>query len=259
MCFDLDSTPPIAPIAGGAIDTEEVVLRSGDGGRFAGLLARAEKPIGARIVVLPDVRGLHPYYEELALRFAESGIDALAVDYFGRTAGIGVRERTADFDFTTHVAETRFSSLSWDVTAAAERLRMVDGGRDRAIFTIGFCFGGRLAYMTSTMGLDLAGVIGFYGWPVGSARSDVPAPADSTGLMRGAVLGIFGGADQGISADAVETFEAALSAAGVPNEIVTYPGAPHSFFDRKQEDFAQASADAWERVLEFIRANTPAA
>ena len=259
MCFDLDSTPPIAPIAGGAIDTEEVVLRSGDGGRFAGLLARAEKPIGAGIVVLPDVRGLHPYYEELALRFAEAGIDALAVDYFGRTAGIGVRERTADFDFMTHVAETRFSSLSWDVTAAAEHLRMVDGGRDRAIFTIGFCFGGRLAYMTSTMGLDLAGVIGFYGWPVGSARSDVPAPADSTGLMRGAVLGIFGGADQGISADAVETFEAALSAAGVPNEIVTYPGAPHSFFDRKQEDFAQASADAWERVLEFIRANTPAA
>ena len=127
MCFDLDSTPPIAPIAGGAIDTEEVVLRSGDGGRFAGLLARAQKPIGAGIVVLPDVRGLHPYYEELALRFAEAGIDALAIDYFGRTAGIGVRERTADFDFTTHVAETRFSSLSWDVTATTERLRMVDG------------------------------------------------------------------------------------------------------------------------------------
>ena len=181
MCFDLDSKPPIAPIAGGAIDTEEVVLRSGDGGRFAGLLARAEKPIGAEIVVLPDVRGLHPYYEELALRFAEAGIDSLAIDYFGRTAGIGVRERTADFDFMTHVAETRFSSLSWDVTAAAERLRLVDGGRDRAVFTIGFCFGGRLAYMTSTMGLGLAGVIGFYGWPVGSARSDVPAPADIDG------------------------------------------------------------------------------
>jgi carboxymethylenebutenolidase len=109
------------------------------------------------------------------------------------------------------------------------------------------------------MGLDLAGAIGFYGWPVGAARGDVPAPADSTGLMRGAVLGVFGGADQGITSDAVETFEAALSAAGVPNEIVTYPGAPHSFFDRKQEDFAEASTDAWERVLGFIRANTPVA
>ena len=73
MCFDLDSHPPVAPIAGGAIDTEELVLRAGDGGRVAGLLARAEKPIGAGIVVLPDVRGLHPYYEELALRFAEAG------------------------------------------------------------------------------------------------------------------------------------------------------------------------------------------
>jgi carboxymethylenebutenolidase len=259
MCFDLDSQPPIPPIVGGAIDTEELVLRSGDGGRFAGLLARAENPIGAGIVVLPDVRGLHPYYEELALRFAEAGIDALAIDYFGRTAGIGVRERSGDFDFMTHVAEARFSSLSWDVRAAAERLRTLGEGRGRAIFTIGFCFGGRLAYMTATMGLDLAGAIGFYGWPVGSARSDVPAPADSTGLMRGAVLGIFGGADPGIPAEAIETFEAALSAAGVPNEIVTYPGAPHSFFDRKQEDYAQASEDAWERVLDFIRANAPGA
>jgi carboxymethylenebutenolidase len=41
--------------------------------------------------------------------------------------------------------------------------------------------------------------------------------------------------------------------------VVTYPGAPHSFFDRKAEDFADVSADAWERVLSFIRTNTPAA
>ncbi len=258
MCFDLDSHPPIAPIAGGAIDAEDLVVRAGDGGRFAALLARAEHPTGAGIVILPDVRGLHPYYEELALRFAEAGVDAIALDYFGRTAGIGIRERPTDFDFMTHVGETRYANLSWDVQAAAERLRDLGPGRGRAVFTIGFCFGGRLAFMTGTMGLGLAGTIGFYGWPVGKGRNDIPAPADSTGTMRSPVLGIFGGADQGIAGEAVDTFEAALSAAGVPNEIVTYPGAPHSFFDRKAEDHAQASADAWERVLEFIRANAPA-
>ena len=58
---------------------------------------------------------------------------------------------------------------------------------------------------------------------------------------------------------AVTVILVTLSAAGVPNEIVTYPGAPHSFFDRKQEDYADASADAWARVLDFIRANTPGA
>jgi carboxymethylenebutenolidase len=272
MCFDLDSRPPIDPIAGGAIDSEEVVLRAGDGGRFAGLIARAETPSGAAIIVLPDVRGLHPYYEELALRFAEAGVDALAIDYFGRTAGIGIRERPTDFDFMAHVGETRFSNLSWDVQAAAEMLRALEpagasgagpagasGARRqvRAVFTIGFCFGGRLSFLANTLGLDLAGSIGFYGWPVG-ARGDIPAPADSTGLMTGPVLGIFGGADRGIPPEAVETFRDALAATGLPHDVVTYPTAPHSFFDRKAEDFADTSADAWERVLAFIRTNTPA-
>jgi carboxymethylenebutenolidase len=272
MCFDLDSRPPIEPIAGGAIDSEEVVLRAGDGGRFAALLARADHPTGAAIIVLPDVRGLHPYYEELALRFAEVGVDALAIDYFGRTAGIGIRERPTDFDFMAHVGETRFSNLSWDVQTAAELLRGLGptgpvsavGGaaiagppRVRAVFTIGFCFGGRLAFLANTLGLGLAGAIGFYGWPVG-ARGDIPAPADSTGLMTGPVLGIFGGADRGIPPDAVETFRDALAATGIPHDVVTYPAAPHSFFDRKAEDFTAASNDAWERVLAFIRTNTPA-
>jgi len=255
MCFDLDSRPPIPPVAGAAIDAEEVVLRAGDGGRFAGLVARAENPSGAAIIVLPDVRGLHPYYEELALRFAEVGVDALAIDYFGRTAGIGIRERPTDFDFMSHVGETRFSNLSWDVQAAAERLHDLGPGRGRAVFTIGFCFGGRLAFLANTLGLGLAGAIGFYGWPVG-ARGDIPAPADSTGLMTGPVLAIFGGADRGIPPEAVETFRDELAATGLPNEVVTYPAAPHSFFDRKAEDFADASTDAWERVLAFIRTNS---
>jgi carboxymethylenebutenolidase len=61
-----------------------------------------------------------------------------------------------------------------------------------------------------------------------------------------------GGADQAISAADVAAFEEALTSTGVEHEIVTYDGAPHSFFDRKYEEFAEASADAWNRVLGFI-------
>jgi len=195
MCFDLDSRPPIAPIAGGAIDTEEIVLRAGDGGRFAGLLARAEVPSGAGIIVLPDVRGLHPYYEELALRFAEVGVDALAIDYFGRTAGIGVRERPTDFDFMTHVGETRFSTLSWDVQAAADRLRSLAPAACGPSSRSGSCFGGRLAFLANTLGR---------GWPGRSASTAGPwAPGGHPGPGRldraddGAGPGVFGGADGG--------------------------------------------------------------
>ena len=72
------------------------------------------------------------------------------------------------------------------------------------------------------------------------------------------MLALMGGADRGITQDDVAAFEAALTDAGVEHEIVTYPGAPHSFFDRKQEEFADASADAWRRVLGFIERHSSA-
>ena len=69
-------------------------------------------------------------------------------------------------------------------------------------------------------------------------------------------LGLFGGADQGISAEQVQQFDEALDKAGVEHKIVVYPGAPHSFFDRRASDFAEASADAWRQVLSFIGEHT---
>lgn len=250
MCFDLDSHPPIAPIAGGAIDAGEVVLAADDGTRLRAFRARATTPSGAGIVILPDVRGLHHYYEELALRFAEAGVDAVAIDYFGRTAG--VEPRPADFDHMSHVAQAQFDGLRADIRAGAAYLRSTDGGAVHALFTVGFCMGGRLAFVSAAMGLDLAGAIGFYGWPVGASRNGTPAPVDLAGEMRSPVLGLFGGADQGIPVSAAESFDAALGAAGVEHEVVVYPGAPHGFFDQKAAEFADQSAAAWEKTREFI-------
>jgi carboxymethylenebutenolidase len=253
MCFELDSRPPIAPISGGALDSARITLGSSDGTAFAAFRARASEATGAGMIVLPDVRGLHPYYEELALRFAEHGVDALAIDYFGRTAGTG--QRGEDFDHVPHVGQTTFDGLAADVRAGAAYLRSGEGGAVTSLFTVGFCFGGRLSFDCSTIELGTAGVIGFYGWPTGPGRNDLPAPADVAPQMSGAVLGVFGGADQGIPASAVALFERALADAGVPHTVTTYPGAPHSFFDRKAEEFAAQSADAWAQVLDFVAAN----
>ena len=254
MCFDLDSRPPIEPIAGGAMDHEHLTLTAADGNELLAFRARASAPTGAGIVVLPDVRGLHPYYEELALRFAEAGIDAVAIDYFGRTAGVG--SRGEDFDYSPHVKQVTYEGLLEDVQAGAAALR--EGGRVVALFAIGFCFGGRLAFLSPTFDLGMSGAIGFYGWPTG-ARNNSPAPADVATEMRAPILGIFGGADEGITSDVVAAFEHALIGAGVSHELVVSPGAPHSFFDRKAEDYAEASTNAWRRTLKFIRAHTPTA
>ena len=77
-------------------------------------------------------------------------------------------------------------------------------------------------------------------------------PAKRAGEMKAPILGLMGGEDGAITPEDVDAFEQALTAAGVEHELVTYPGAPHSFFDRLQEEFADASDDAWRRVLDFV-------
>jgi len=253
VCFDHDSRPPIAPIAGGALDASLVELTARDGNRLAAFRTRPSVPGRTAVVILPDVRGLHPYYEELALRFAERGIDALAIDWFGRTAGVAVRD--ADFEYMPHVQRTTWDGISADIEAGVAALRGEPGSDDErplAVFTIGFCMGGRMSFLASTLDLDLSGVIGLYGTLQGPWRNDAPAPLDRLDDVRAPVLGLFGGADAGITADAVAAFDRGLTERRIDHRIVTYPGAPHSFFDRKAVDFVAESAAAWDEITAFI-------
>lgn len=255
MCYEADARPPLPPIRGSALDARELSLTASDGTRVAAYAARATTGSGAGIVVLPDVRGLHPFFEELTLRFAEAGVDAIAIDYFSRTAG--TRGRGPDFDHNAHVPLTRHETLNADVAAAAAYLRSPDGGAVERLYTVGFCFGGRLSFLQAASGIGADGVIGFYGWPVGTNRAGLPAPADEAPRFTCPVLAIWGGADQGIGPEAVQAFDAAMDSAGVEHRTVVYPDAPHSFFDRKADEFVRSSEAAWEEVLAFIRANAP--
>ena len=94
--------------------------------------------------------------------------------------------------------------------------------------------------------------------PVGP-RGDLPAPAEVAGDMANPILGLFGGADAHITPEVLTEFDNALTQAGVQHRIVSYPDAPHSFFDRKFVEHAAAAADAWHQVLGFIAANTASA
>ena len=119
------------------------------------------------------------------------------------------------------------------------------------MFTVGFCFGGRLTFLTGAQpDLDLAGVIGFYGGPAGTGRAGTPAPLDLArpGSFVRRSLDCSAAPTRAFPESAIEEFGSALTAAGVENQIVIYPDAPHSFFDRKAADYADASADAWAKV-----------
>jgi len=224
------------------------VLEADDSNRLAAFAATPDDPASVGIVILPDVRGLYRFYQELALRFAERGYAAVAIDYFGRTAGVS--KRGDEFPYMDHVAQTTPEGIQRDVAAAAAYLRSPAGGGRTSIFTVGFCFGGRNSWLASAGGHDLAGAVGFYGMP--GVRNGQPGPIAMAAQMTAPILALQAGDDGHITAEDNAEFDAALTAAGVEHEVVTVEGAPHSFFDRLHESYQAQSDDAWRRTLAFI-------
>lgn len=251
MCHGPASRPPFPPVSGGAGDGRRLVLEASDGNRFAAFRATTDIVHAPGVVILPDVRGLHPFYEELALRFSDAGVHALALDYYGRTAGTG--RRGGDFNHEPHSQQATDDNVGLDVAAAVAYLRSPEGCGATAAFTVGFCFGGRISFNQAASQQGLAGVVGFYGRVAEEEPGEPTAPVVLAPTYGCPVLGLFGGADPRIRAEHVEAFRRALDTGRIRNEVVTYRGAPHSFFDRAFAEYASACQDAWTRVLAFIK------
>ena len=220
MCFDRDSVPPIPPISGASVDRHDLVLEARDGNRLAAFAATPVEPSRVGIAILPDVRGLYGFYEELALRFAELGHTAVAIDYFGRTAGSRSGTTTSSTGRTSTrrrrrrpgttpaprspgcaTPEPRRSSPSASASAAGTR-----GSPPRPTTAWP-------ARSASTAGRG----------PVATGR---PGPIQRAGELKAPILALMGGADQGIPLSDVTAFEHALAEAGVEHELVVYKGAP---------------------------------
>ncbi|MGW0810030.1 dienelactone hydrolase family protein [Nonomuraea sp. NPDC002799] len=210
-------------------------LTAADGNRLLAYRAEPAEPNGRGIVILPDVRGLHPFYRDLAIRFAEAGFRTIAIDYFGRTAGLG--DRGDDFDFMTHVKQVTSDTVRADARAATEEL-------SGPVFTVGFCMGGAHSWRQAAEGGNgLSGGIGFYG-----ALRAVGKPETGPGAP---LLFLRAGADTVTTPQEFDAYEAALHQVGTEHEIHIYEGAPHSFFDRTYGEWAEACEDAWRQILSF--------
>ena len=244
MCYPLHARPPLPPIMGGSSDESDLKLRTPDGKQIDAIAARAARPNGAGVVIIPDPRGLAPFYRELTTRFAQAGIDTVTIDYLSRH---GVpNPRASDFDFMSAIrlAMSSPDGIDADVTAGIQYLRSKEGGAVASVFSVGFCFGGSTSWRQSAQQPGLDGAIGFYGRP-GMVRDLVPK-------MKAPLLLLVAGADQATTPEDNAAFDRELTQAKVPHKTVVYPGAPHSFFDRTFEQHQSACEDAWKQMLSFI-------
>jgi carboxymethylenebutenolidase len=244
----VNAKPPVDSIPRTGVTTAIHALTSADGTPITAYGAYPDQRSGPGILVLPDNRGLSGFYENLAVHLAGQGHPALAIDYFARTAGTAYAERGPEFaDLATlmpHLRELTKDTLYADVDAALAHLR----GHTDTLTALGFCMGGRFAFLTAAARFGLSGVVGFYGFP--DTLNGAPGPIQLAGELTAPILAIWGGADEGIPPELTDTFDHALTEAGTEHEFVTYDGAPHGFFELGK--YPEASADAWQRTLTFL-------
>lgn len=244
MCFADGQLAPAAPGAGQAGEQRALTLTAADGNVLLAHECRSATPTNVGVVVMPDVRGLHAYYRDLTVRLAEAGWDAVAVDYFGRTAGAApdgtpLADRSEAFPFMDHVMRTTPEGIAADVAAGVAHLR---GLGAEHVFTVGFCFGGGYSWRQSADTSGLSGCVGFYGRPT--------AALEVVDRLRAPLLLLHAGADANIKAADVEGLAAA---APVDAAVHVFDGMPHSFFDRTAAEHADACTAAWELIQGFVR------
>ena len=244
----------VGPSAPAAVREEERTIRAGDGANLREFLALPATGFrrGA-VLIIHDIWGYTDFYKDLARRITQHGHAAALVDFFGRQGDLPesmrAPERTGSKPDAMARAVQRAQQLS-DERFLADLQTAVDDLLARGASRVaawGFCMGGRLAYVAAARVSGLAGVVAYYGHL--EAQPGRLSPLQLASAIKIPLLGVFGGADPGISAEQIAAFKDALK---TDKEIVTYPDAPHGFLRYGATQHKAAIDDALQRTFRFF-------
>ncbi|HET9442686.1 MAG TPA: dienelactone hydrolase family protein [Acidimicrobiales bacterium] len=206
------------------------------------------------VVVVQEVFGVNGHIQDVARRFAAEGYHAVAPHLFHRT---GSPELEYDFSTTApHMAALTDDRIVADVEAAVAHLGEAGWGAPR-VGVVGFCFGGRVAFLVATV-RPLGAAVSFYGGGIVTARTErFPAVVDRAGDLKAPWLGLFGDRDRSIPVEDVERLRSELARGPLGHEIVRYPEAGHAFHNDERPDNyePEAAADAWRRTVAWLEAH----
>ena len=239
------------------ITTSAVGLSEGMVVLPCGAPAYAARPSGDGvwpvILIAQEIFGLHEHIRDIARRFAKLGYYAIAPDYLIRYGDpVAAPDIAAIRAIVARVPDAVTLAVFDDALAfAATR-----GGDATRAAIVGFCWGGRIAWLYAAHRSDLTACVPWYGRLDGPRTEVQPSwPIDLAGDIRAPTLGLYGGDDQAIPVDLIESFRARLIAAGSPADIVVYDGAPHGFYADYRESFrADVAKLAWGQMRDFLEA-----
>jgi carboxymethylenebutenolidase len=223
------------------------------------LAAYRAMPVGGKnlptVLVVHEIFGVHEYIKDTCRRLAKAGYMAIAAEMYARHGDVSKMSNIRDILDGPVAAATDVEHMS-DLDACAVWAAKNGGDRARLGIT-GFCRGGRTVWLYAAHNPKLKAAVAWYGQLEGAPSANQPKwPVDLAAEMKAPVLGLYGGKDQGISADEIEAMRDALKKAGSKSELVVFPDAPHAFHaDYRPTYRKDAAEDGWKRMLAWFKAN----
>jgi carboxymethylenebutenolidase len=226
-------------------DGEMVAYRAMPGGK-------AGVPV---VLVVSEIFGVHEYIADVCRRLAKEGYLAIAPELFARYGDPRKYSSVADL-YAAVVAKVPDAGVMKDLDACVAWAGRNGGDATRLAIT-GFCWGGRQTWLYAAHNPALRAGVAWYGRIDGEVNDRTPKyPLDLADQIKAPVLGLYGGADQGIPMDDVQSMKDALAKAGSKSQIHVYPDAPHAFHADYRPTYRKEPAeDGWKRLLEWLRKN----
>jgi len=210
------------------------------------------------VLVVQEIFGVHEHIKDVCRRLAKLGYLAIAPELYARQGDVS---KMTDFKkiIETVVSKVPDVQVMSDLDATVAWAKASGAGDTAKLGITGFCWGGRIVWLYAAHNPALKAGVAWYGRlvPPGAPDELHPKhPVDVAAALKSPVLGLYGGADNGIKPEHVEQMRQALKAAGKTDEIVVYPDTPHAFFADYRDTYRpEPAAEGWKRMLEFFRRN----
>lgn len=207
------------------------------------------------VLVVQEIFGVHEHIKDICRRFAKKGYLAVAPDLYVRQGDVS--NLTAFPEILKIVSKVPDEQVMADLDATVAWVKETGKGNADKLGITGFCWGGRIVWLYSAHNPNLKAGAAWYGRLVGMADPLHPKnPIDLVNDLKAPVLGLYGGADNGIPNNTVEQMQKALKVAGKPGEIVLYPETPHGFHADYRPTYRKEHADnGWKRLLDWFAKN----
>ena len=247
------------PILAQAISTSMDGLDGGDvkigeiPAYYAVPKGKGKRPV---VVVVPEIWGMHEHIKDVTRRVAKAGYFAVTNEPYFR---IGDLTKVTDIKEVIAGANKLSDMQAFeDIDAVVNWAGKHARGDTARLGITGFCRGGRMVWMYTAHNKKVDAGVAWYGSLMPIPPAMPTGPLDVTDKVDRPVLGLYGGADQGIPLDHVERLRAGLQAFGNDRKstIHVYEGMPHAFnADYRPSYRKEAAEDGWKRMLAWFKKN----